>query len=1140
MPELMSPITPKHGFWWLTTFLFLAFAGMHGAQAAPAFQAAGTPVTGTGAVSPAWPAHAVGDIALLFVESTGGQAATLSTAAGFVAVANSPQFTGATTAGTRLSVFWARATSTSMAAPTVADPGDHVYARIITYRGAVPTGDPWDVTGGGIRNGTVTVTGLTTTVANTRIVQAVSRGNDSTAASFSAQTNANLTGITERSDGGTTSGDGGGFVVWDGVKATAGATGDTTTLVSAPSFNAFLTIALLPQGGSAPTYQAAGAAVSGTGAVSPAWPAHATNDIALLFVESRGTQAATLSTAAGFTAVANSPQTTSPDGTGTRLTVFWARATSNAMGAPTVADPGDHVYARIITYRGVTTTGNPWDATAGGVRDGTISLSSITTTVADTLVVQAVSRDNDLATAAFSAQTNANLASIAERADAGTTSGNGGGFAVWDGIKATAGATGITTTTVNVASVNAFLSIALKKPDFPVVSSINLASADPTTTGTAVSWAVTFSQAVSGVDETDFSLVMAGGASGATITSVTGSGTTWTVNANTGSGTGTLGLNLVDDDTIINAGLTPLGGAGAGNGNFTGQVYTVIFTPGSFVFTSSSCLDGVAFGGPGQCALVSWSPQVAGQALASVYITAVNGSNVPTRLHPAQNRTRDMDFGLSCHDPVSNAGMQASFAGLTLPLCQANGATPGTWSATTTVTFLAGVPSSNASYSFNYPDVGSVALWMRNNATPSETGNSGTFVVKPAGFTLSAIQQTAVPNLANPGAANGAGAQFVKAGEAFSVTVTATASGGATTPNYGKETVAEGVKLTVSLVAPGGGASPALVNETAFGSFTAGVATGTTFAWHEVGIITLTPSVGDGSYLGVGDVTGTVTGNVGRFYPDHLGTPLTGPMSCGALSFTPACPSGNYLVYSGQSFPVQVTAYTLGGSGVTGITTNYVGAFARDVTLTAWDDLGSTTLQNPPASGGALTGNSVLAGSFTAGVAAATPVYTFTATPTAPTNVYVRAIDAEGSSSLNAIPANSVEGGIKVVSGRMQIENMYGPLASRLATKARLLYWTGTQWALNTSDTISAAATGNFALGATTSCPLGAPNYCGVTLLSAALLGAGGEFRLVLTPPTSGLGRRSVLLNSTLPYLPASAQETWGSFRAPYIYQRER
>ena len=218
------------------------------AMAVPTFQAAGTAIGAKGAVSPAWPAHAVNDIALLFVESTGGQVATLSTPAGFVAVTNSPQATGATTAGTQITVFWARATSTTMAAPTVADPGDHVYARILTYRSVVGTGNPWDITGGGVKAATstsVTVTGVTTTVADTLIVQAVARDNDSAAAAFSAQANSNLTGIVERSDAGTTQGNGGGFGVWDGVKATAGATGDTTATVTS-SINAFLTIALKP------------------------------------------------------------------------------------------------------------------------------------------------------------------------------------------------------------------------------------------------------------------------------------------------------------------------------------------------------------------------------------------------------------------------------------------------------------------------------------------------------------------------------------------------------------------------------------------------------------------------------------------------------------------------------------------------------------------------------------------------------------------------------------------------------------------------------------------------------------------------------------------------------------------------------
>jgi len=37
----------------------------------------------------------------------------------------------------------------------------------------------------------------------------------------------------------------------------------------------------------------------------------------------------------------------------------------------------------------------------------------------------------------------------------------------------------------------------------------------------------------------------------------------------------TLGLNLVDDDSIADPAGNKLGGAGAGNDNFTGQVYTL-------------------------------------------------------------------------------------------------------------------------------------------------------------------------------------------------------------------------------------------------------------------------------------------------------------------------------------------------------------------------------------------------------------------------------------------------------------------------------------------------------------------------------------------------------------------------------------
>ena len=107
----------------------------------------------------------------------------------------------------------------------------------------------------------------------------------------------------------------------------------------------------------------------------------------------------------------------------------------------------------------------------------------------------------------------------------------------------------------------------------PTVSSINRSATSPTN-ASSIQFAVTFSESVTGVDPTDFSLA-ATGVSGASITSVAGSGSSYTVSVDTGTGGGTLGLNLVDNDSVQDGAGNPLGGAGAGNGNFTGQTYTI-------------------------------------------------------------------------------------------------------------------------------------------------------------------------------------------------------------------------------------------------------------------------------------------------------------------------------------------------------------------------------------------------------------------------------------------------------------------------------------------------------------------------------------------------------------------------------------
>ncbi|WP_322821089.1 choice-of-anchor Q domain-containing protein [Chloroflexus sp.] len=77
----------------------------------------------------------------------------------------------------------------------------------------------------------------------------------------------------------------------------------------------------------------------------------------------------------------------------------------------------------------------------------------------------------------------------------------------------------------------------------PTVTSITRADPNPTN-ATSVNFTVTFSESVTGVDSSDFSLNPTGGVSGASITGVSGFGSSYTVTVNTGTGSGTLRLDI--------------------------------------------------------------------------------------------------------------------------------------------------------------------------------------------------------------------------------------------------------------------------------------------------------------------------------------------------------------------------------------------------------------------------------------------------------------------------------------------------------------------------------------------------------------------------------------------------------------------
>jgi hypothetical protein len=215
-------------------------------------------------------------------------------------------------------------------------------------------------------------------------------------------------------------------------------------------------------GGALPTVVAVGTIASGTGDITPGLPAGwAVNDIFLVFCES-GTADPAPAVPTGYAHVTGSSVST----TGTRLTVFWKRATA-AESAPLIADTGNHQSARMMAFRGCRTTGNPWEITQTSVEavvDTTGSASGPTTTQANELIVVACSSDYDPAaddTVGYSAFTNAALGSLTEQIDNRSAAGGGGGLGVATGTKATAGAVGATTYTLANAANKAHLVIAL-------------------------------------------------------------------------------------------------------------------------------------------------------------------------------------------------------------------------------------------------------------------------------------------------------------------------------------------------------------------------------------------------------------------------------------------------------------------------------------------------------------------------------------------------------------------------------------------------------------------------------------------------------------------------------------------------------
>lgn len=241
-------------------------------MAVPSIRAVGAVISGTAAVTPAYPTGtAAGDLALMFCETTGGQTPTCS---GWTELTS--QATGSGTAGTKATVLYRIVSDPATDNRTTNDPGDHIAARIIGITtGTFDSGDPFNTFGGSVdSSGTtsVTVTGVTTDRDECLVFAFVTGDlpDSNTTTQFASWANGSLTSVTERIDNSRSAGNGGAIGVASGSQATAGATGDFTVTATTSAVRGKICFAVQPP---APTIALAGtiaasSTVSGTATVS--------------------------------------------------------------------------------------------------------------------------------------------------------------------------------------------------------------------------------------------------------------------------------------------------------------------------------------------------------------------------------------------------------------------------------------------------------------------------------------------------------------------------------------------------------------------------------------------------------------------------------------------------------------------------------------------------------------------------------------------------------------------------------------------------------------------------------------------------------------------------------------------------------
>lgn len=207
------------------------------------YQATGTASStsgGTGNTTPAWPTITAGDLGLVAAEND-----AVAPSMPYTAHPASPTNTAFATV---LALSYKR-TAGSETTPTIADPGNHCHAVINTIRNAHQV-YPFHrhFSGGNASSTTMRWPSFDTLVDDCLIALFGTWNIDVVGgtAQLSSPTNASLSSLTERYDGGTDDANGGGIFLLTGEKSSAGKVDETTATLAGSAGSVFIGMAIAP------------------------------------------------------------------------------------------------------------------------------------------------------------------------------------------------------------------------------------------------------------------------------------------------------------------------------------------------------------------------------------------------------------------------------------------------------------------------------------------------------------------------------------------------------------------------------------------------------------------------------------------------------------------------------------------------------------------------------------------------------------------------------------------------------------------------------------------------------------------------------------------------------------------------------